>query len=182
MFFVFLLVLAACGESNDLVEEKSNQGEEGAEHVTQNSEKEEPEKDAQEEKPEKDKESSDEDIAEELPKIPDEALEVAYSEISKYDLVKDSHIEIDTEKGEITMALIVNASTNKEYAEELGDSFARLLSSFTSTFGDEDLRSPGKDDLGELYEHYDLVVGVGDGYGEYIAMGAKVPTAPSITW
>lgn len=49
-------------------------------------------------------------------------------------------------------------------------------------YSEDDLKSPSKDNLGELYDYYDLQVGVGTGPDDFIAQGAMVTNASKITW
>src|SRR5690606_7006958 len=116
----------------------------------------------------------------ELPAIPTEAQEMAISEIKKDTLVKDAAVVIEGDT--INLAIVVNAATNEDYAKQLGENFARLLSTMTSIHSDVKLKSPTKDYLGELWDHYNLNIGVGTGPDHFIVQGAKVKTAKKITW
>ncbi|PZM64825.1 hypothetical protein [Paenibacillus dendritiformis] len=128
-------------------------------------------------------EGSEDSLGKELPIITDEIKEFALSIITGYDAVKDAHIEVATEKTQIILALQVDASTSKDVAKELGDNFARALASGAAILGERDLKSPTKDNLGNLYDYYDLQIGVGTGNdSKFIARGAKVTDSPKITW
>lgn len=126
--------------------------------------------------------SESENDVEEVPEISDLALEHAYSIINDYDMVKDSHIEVLEEEKKIILAIEVNAATNEEHAKELGDNFARALASGASIYSEVELKSPENEYLGELYDFYDLQIGVGTGADNFIAQGAKVKSASKITW
>src|SRR5690625_3839202 len=106
----------------------------------------------------------------------------AYDIINDYDMVKDSHIEVSKEDKKITLAIQVNAATNEEHAKDLGDNFARALGSGVAIYSEKDLESPSKDNLGEIYDFYDLHVGVGTGTENFIVQGAMVTGASKITW
>ena len=97
-------------------------------------------------------------------------------------MVRDSHIAVDPENQTITLAIIVGAATNEEHAKDLGDNFTRALASGVAIYSEEDYRSPTKHDLGELYDYYDLHVGVGTSPDHFIERGAKVTASPKITW
>jgi len=158
MILVLLLsVLAACSTSED---------------TTSNEETEETKEES-----DKDKKSTDE-----IPNINEEAMNHAYDIINDYDMVKDTHIEVSEEDKKITLAIIVNAATNEEHAKELGDNFARALASGVSIYSEDDLESPSKDNLGELYDSYDLQVCIGTSPDDFIARGAMVTNASKITW
>jgi len=116
----------------------------------------------------------------ELPAIPTEAQEMAISEIKKDTLVKDAAVVIEGDT--INLAIVVNAATNEEHAKRLGDNFVRMLASFTAFFNENDLKGPTKDYLGELWDYYNLNIGVGTGPDHFIVQGAKVKTAQKITW
>lgn len=118
----------------------------------------------------------------ELPEISESAIEHAYDVINDYDMVKDSYIEVSKDDKKITLVIQVNAATNEEYAKDLGDSFVRALASGAATYSEDDLRTPSKDDLGEIYDYYDLHVGIGSGPDNFIVQGAKVTSSPKITW
>lgn len=97
-------------------------------------------------------------------------------------MVKDSHIEVSEEDHEITLAIIVNNATNEEHAKELGDNFARALASGVSIYSEENIESPSKDFLGELYEVYDLDIGVGTSPDDFITRGYMTSGGSNITW
>ena len=134
----------------------------------------------QEEKEQKQREK--EKQSSKLPVINERAIDHAYSIMNGYDMVRDSHIAVDPENQTITLAIIVGAATNEEHAKDLGDNFTRALASGVAIYSEEDYRSPTKHDLGELYDYYDLHVGVGTSPDHFIARGAKVTASPKITW
>lgn len=136
----------------------------------------------QQEKKEKEKKQKNEKQSSKLPVINERALDHAYSIINGYDMVRDSHIAVDPENQTITLAIIVGATTNEEHAKDLGDNFTRALASGVAIYSEEDYRSPTKHDLGELYDYYDLHIGVGTSPDHFIARGAKVTASPKITW
>jgi len=118
----------------------------------------------------------------EVPHINEEAINHAYDVINDYDMVKDPYIEVSKEDKKITLAIVVNAATNEEHAKDLGDNFARALASGVSIYSEDDLKSPSKDNLGELYDSYDLQVGIGSSPDDFIARGAMVTSTSKITW
>lgn len=118
----------------------------------------------------------------ELPDIPKQAIEHAYDVLSDYEMVKDPYIEVSKKKNLITFAIQVNAATSKEHAKELGDNFVRALASGVSIYSEKDLKSPGHKNLGEIYDYYDIQIGIGSGPDNFIVRGEKVTSASKITW
>jgi hypothetical protein len=117
-----------------------------------------------------------------IPTVSEKALKHAYEIMLDYERVRDVHATIDEEKKKITLAIQVDAATGEEYAKDLADSFIRALASGCVIYGENDLRSPTVNDLGELYDHYDLHVGVGTSGNHFIVQGVKVTSSPHITW
>lgn len=117
-----------------------------------------------------------------LPVINENAKDFSYDIMLDYEMVQDAHIEVDEEDGTISLALIVGAATDEEYAKDLADSFARSLASGAGIYGENDIESPSNEYLGELYDHYDLIVGVATSTEEMIVQGAKVTGSPHITF
>src|SRR5699024_1780870 len=182
-FFVVLLlaILAACSDSDDTtsnnldevdVEEKNSEATESKEEEADEDNEE--MDDASEEKNEGENKGQ-----EEIPDISEYAMNHAYDIINDYDMVKDSHIEVSKEDKKITLVIIVNAATNEEHAKELGDNFTRALASGVSIYSEDDLESPSKDNLGEIY---DLHVGIGTSPDNFIDQAAMVTSASKITW
>jgi len=118
----------------------------------------------------------------EIPDIDDNAMNHAYDIINGYDMVNDSYIEVSKEDNKITLAIQVNSATNEEHAKELGDNFVRGLASGAAVYSEDELESPSKDYLGEVYDYYDVHIGVGSGPDNFIVQGAKVTSSPKITW
>lgn len=115
----------------------------------------------------------------ELPNIPDEAKQLAIDQVKQYDEVQDAYVGVEGD--EISLAIVVQPGTSEETAKELGDNFARLVSSMAASLNDE-LKGTAKDNLGEIYNYYDLHVGVGTGPDDFIVQGAKVTGSNNITW
>jgi uncharacterized Zn finger protein (UPF0148 family) len=158
-----LLLLTACGS------------EETAQPKEETSKEEKVEEQSKEKKEEKTKTEVKKDV-----KISDDAINFAKDVIGDYDQVSDSLIEVNGNK--ITMVIVVGAATNEETAKSLADSFVRALATGVNMYGDVELKAPDKDSLGELWEHFDLQIGVGSGPDNFIAQGAKVSTASKIKW
>ncbi|MER1249812.1 hypothetical protein NQS42_18480 [Bacillus sp. C10(2022)] len=151
--------LTACGSTNDTTGKPENKKEE-----------------KKEEKKEAKKESK------KLPEITDKAKTETNELIRNYDQVKDTYISVNKDKAEIILTIQVNPSVDKKSAEDLADSFVRSLASNASIYGENDIKSPTKDSLGELYDYYDLKIGVGTDENNFILQGAKVKSSPKITW
>lgn len=118
-----------------------------------------------------------------LPEISEQGIENAYNAITAHDGVRDAHIEVNKEDETISMAIQVGASMNEETAKELADSFVRALSSGVSFYSEGmELDGPTADDLGEIYDYYNLIIVVGSSPEDTIIDGAKVKAAKKITW
>lgn len=113
-------------------------------------------------------------------KITDDAINFAKDTIGGYDQVKESLIEVKGDK--VTMVIVVGAATNEETAKELGDNFVRALSTAVNLTSDVKLKAPDKESLGELWNYFNLQIGVGSGPDNFIAQGAKAKNARKIMW
>ncbi len=148
----------------------------GAEETAQpKEEKPKVEEQAKIEKKPKKEEKKEKDI-----KISDDAFNFAKDVIGDYEQVSDSLVEVNGDK--VTMVIVVGAATNEETTKSLADNFVRALASGVNMYGNVELQSPDKDSLGELWEHFDLQIGVGSGPDNFIAQGAKASTASKIKW
>lgn len=110
-----------------------------------------------------------------LPEISDFEKQMAIDQIKQEPEVKDALIKIKDDK--ITLVVQLSIPVEKERAQEIGDNFVRMLAAFT-----DGLDMPTKHYLGELWDHYDLHIGVGTGPDNFIAQGAKVKTGKRIIW
>lgn len=115
----------------------------------------------------------------ERPEISEAHIEIVTSFAQDEDAVQDAHVSVEDD--EVAIALIVGAATSEDEAQRLLDNAARLLASQVAAEHDE-LDGPVEDDLGDLWDHYTLLVMAGPNQDDLIARGAKVPTSPHITW
>lgn len=106
-------------------------------------------------------------------KVTDFAIKQAVELTSGDDLVQDAAVEIDD--GTIYIAITAPA-VNKDYAKELGDNMVRQLATFSEGEG------PTKDYYGEIYEKYDLHVGIFGHNQKEIAYGTKITVSDKIRW
>ncbi|MDO7281755.1 hypothetical protein Q5W88_01230 [Shouchella clausii] len=111
-------------------------------------------------------------------KISNEAIDYAIEIISDYEEVQDSAVTHNDE--EIVLALVVSPSTNQETQQQLLDNFARALGSGVSIFGDYEM--PTADDLGSIYDEYNLQVVSGTSAEDVQVHGAKNKNAKSISF
>ena len=104
--------------------------------------------------------------------------------IAGYDYIKDISIEVDESGKEINIAVQISASTSVETAKMAGEDVARYLSAQASwaTNSWRDYEAPGSNDLGSLYEEYNLLIYVDDSFGNFNLYGAKVTSAKKIIW
>ncbi|MEC3228186.1 hypothetical protein P4W10_16085 [Bacillus thuringiensis] len=106
--------------------------------------------------------------------VSEEAKKIALETISQNPHVRDAHIEIRGNK--IIMAVIVDAAVNKNTAKEIGDNFVRNLGAFAGG------KAPEKHYYGEIFDNYDLQIGVGTSPDNIVVQGAKVASGKNIMW
>lgn len=113
--------------------------------------------------------------------ITDEMIDLATRELVKNVEVKDA--TIIPQEDTLGVAIIVSGGTSVERAQELSEIYLKALAGTASATYD-DLKSPTKDTLGELFDFYKLVITVGTSTKEedYIAKGQKALGAQSIYW
>lgn len=70
------------------------------------------------------------------------------------EFVKDIHVEVDEQKSQITMSIIVNPAVNDKYILELIDTVLRKYNLFCSAGGSS------KEKWGNLYDDYSLMIGI----------------------
>ncbi len=107
-------------------------------------------------------------------KFNEEGKKMALEQVKQNPLVSDAHIEVNGKT--IVMAVILGTAVNKETAKEIGDNFVRNLGTFSGG------KPPEKYYYGEIFDNYDLQIGVGTGPDNIIVQGAKVTSAKKITW
>lgn len=114
-----------------------------------------------------------------LPEIPEEAINMAVDQIKQEEIVKDAAVVV---KGNgISLAVVVYYATNEITARQIGENFVRLLGSMTASLSEE-LNGPSKDHLGDLYNHYDLLITVASNSNKIIVQGAKIRGGSDISW
>jgi hypothetical protein len=106
-----------------------------------------------------------------VPQLTDEQKELAISSIKGYTEVQDAAIQQDGKQ--LSLAIIVGYATNEETAKDLGDSFVRLVKSFSPEDAPQKEIGPGI---------YDYLVGVYYPDKTQVALGAKCSSCRKITW
>lgn len=106
------------------------------------------------------------------PKIPEIAISEAIDILKDYTAVRDAAIDFPDDRS-IHLVVLVRIGTTANTAREMGDNFARLLSSQAAIYS-KDFEGPTADRLGSLYDHYQMSVTVGTGPENIIAHGAAV--------
>ena len=114
-----------------------------------------------------------------LPKISQEAIQMAIDQIVQFEYVKDAAVTIKDKT--ISLAVVTSPLVSKNYAKDVGENFVRLFGTFTAV-ADNDLEAPTNDSYGGIYEYYDLLICVGTGADNIIVSGAKVTGAKRISW
>ncbi|MEW4328220.1 hypothetical protein Q0N12_16335 [Rossellomorea marisflavi] len=105
--------------------------------------------------------------------VTDFAIQQAIELTESDSLVQDAAVNVE---GDTIYLAIIAPAVNKEYGKELGDNFVRQLAAFSEG------ESPTKDYYGEIYDNYNMQVGVFDANEKAIVYGAKVTSSPKITW
>ncbi|TYO73067.1 hypothetical protein [Rossellomorea marisflavi] len=105
--------------------------------------------------------------------ITDFAIKQAVELTTEDELVQDAAVHV--EDGTIYIAITAPA-VNEDYAKELGDNMVRQLGTFSGG------KTPSKNYYGEIYEKYNLHVGVFGHNEKEIAYGTKVTVADKIRW
>lgn len=101
--------------------------------------------------------------------------------IQNYDYILDIAYVIDEKRPEIQIAIQVPVGTDIDTVKKAGDKAARYLSSLAN-YSNSDFELPDDKDLGGLFEKYNLLLYIDDGYGNIDQYGAKVNFSPVITW
>lgn len=101
-----------------------------------------------------------------------------------YDYIKDVYIEVDEDGREIDIIVQVESSTDIDTAKMAGEDVARYLAAQASysTNSYREYKIPGSDNLGSLYDRYNLLLYIDDGEGKFNIYGAKVTSSDKITW
>lgn len=109
---------------------------------------------------------------------------VASEMVEGYDYIKDVHIEVNEDEREIDIIVQVVSSTDIDTAKMAGEDVARYLAAQASysTNSHWSYKAPGNDNLGSLYDRYDLLLYIDDGESMLNIYGAKVTSSDSITW
>ena len=97
----------------------------------------------------------------------------------KYDYIKDVLIQVDGD--EINIVVQVPSVVDDDTAKMAGEDVARYLA-FLASVANNYYKQPGSDDIGSLYDRYDLMIYVDDSYENYEIYGAKVKTSKAIHW
>lgn len=100
--------------------------------------------------------------------------------VEGYDYITDIDIEVD-EPDSIQIVVQVPLGTDTDTAKMAGEDVARYLAAQAS-WANSYFKQPGSNDLGSLYDKYDLIVYVGDSAGAMKLTGAKAKSSPSFVW
>jgi hypothetical protein len=162
--FFFALLGAITGDNESA--ESDNQDADASETVDEINDEEEPE----------------ENQAEELsePVLTDDIFQEVIDFMEEDELVRDAHVGLYEEDTQIRITLQVEHATSEEQAEDLADSAIRWLASQAAQHPDNNLDSPSNEHLGELYDYYDLRVGVGTDANNFIYAAQKNTTHDSL--
>lgn len=113
--------------------------------------------------------------------ITDEMIEIATQSLLVFNDVRDS--EIIPQGKTLGIAIIVEAGTSESRAKELAVHYLQTLAGAASAAYRE-LSPPTGEELGEIYQYYDLVIVVSKGVSseDFIAKGTKGKNASRIFW
>lgn len=108
-------------------------------------------------------------------------IDVAVRDMKEYEYIKDVYIEIDESEKQINIVVQIPSETDADTGRMAGEDVARYLASLAS-WSNESYSGPSSDDLGGIYNKYDLLIYVDDGNHSFDIYGAKVTAARKITW
>lgn len=111
--------------------------------------------------------------------ITENMIELAKNVITTNIEVVDATIA--PQDGTIGFGIITSPGTSKDRSEALAIEFIKALAGVASTTYN-DLSGPNALSLGELYQHYDIVISVGDSPDNIIAKGTKNKGSNLINW
>lgn len=107
--------------------------------------------------------------------------DITTRDMKQYDYVRDIYISIDESKKDVNITVQVPSATDKDTAKMAGEDVARYLAAMAGS-ANSYFKLPGSEDLGGIYDNYDLLIYVDDGYKNIALYGAKVTTSDKITW
>lgn len=108
-------------------------------------------------------------------------IDVVVRDMKEYDYVKDVYIEVDENENDISIVVQVPKATDEATAKMAGEDVARYLAA-TAGMADSQYELPDNDDIGGIYDKYDLLIYIDDGNHTFDIYGAKVATSRKITW
>lgn len=108
-------------------------------------------------------------------------IDVAIRDMKEYEYIKDVYIDIDESEKQINIVVQIPLETDVDTGRMAGEDVARYLASLAS-WSSEGYSGPSSDDLGGIYNKYNLLIYVDDGNHAFDIYGAKVTTARKITW
>lgn len=108
-------------------------------------------------------------------------IDMASSDMTQNDYISDVYISADEAKKQINIVVQVPSYVTVDTAKMAGEDVARYLA-MLATSTDSSYSSPGSDDLGGLYDQYDLLIYVDDGNKTFDLYGGKVTSSTTITW
>jgi hypothetical protein len=114
----------------------------------------------------------------EKPTITEQHIRDARSIIENEIEVVESVIIVN--EATVTLGLLLQPQTDKEKAIRLAEDFAEILAHQVSM--DNNIKAPSFNSLGELYDHYALLISAGSDTETLIAKGSKNKTSKFITW
>ena len=107
--------------------------------------------------------------------------DITTKDMKKYDYVKDIYISIDESNNDVNITVQVPSATDKDTAKIAGEDVARYLAAMAGN-ANSYFKQPSSGYLGGIYDRYDLLIYVDDGYNNLDLYGAKVTTSDKITW
>ena len=108
-------------------------------------------------------------------------IDVAVRDMKEYDYIKDVYIEVDEKECLISIVVQVQSYVEEDIAKMAGEDVARYLAALAN-FTNSKYKMPGIDDIGGIYEKYDLLMYIDDGYHNFDIYAGKVTTADRIYW
>ena len=109
-------------------------------------------------------------------------IDTTINDMKKNDYISDISISVDETKKQVSIVVVVPAYTDSDMAEMAGEDVARYLASLSNMANSSKYSPPESDNIGGLYDTYDLLLYVDDGLNSIDEYGAKVTSSPVITW
>lgn len=113
------------------------------------------------------------------PGLSETSFETASAVIKDYMMMEDASVEVKEDT--INLNIVVeDDSIDYKYAQDTGEEFARELASEYAK--ENELEAPAEEELGELWEKYNLNITIGTDAENTLWKGSKTTDEPTVEW